>query len=118
MVCDRLPAFLAAIGEKFPGANVTVDWFHVVQLFTTAVDEVQKAEAKERKLPKATRLAVLKAADGGGLTKKQQQILTERETGGFATATAWRLKEMPRWIRKATSARAVPWPSPTSLAMP
>ncbi|CAO0822771.1 hypothetical protein DFAR_3290019 [Desulfarculales bacterium] len=23
------------------------------------------------------------------------------ETGGFATVTAWRLKEMLRWIRKA-----------------
>ncbi|CAO0821058.1 hypothetical protein DFAR_2090036 [Desulfarculales bacterium] len=25
MVCDMLPAFLAAIGESSPGANVTVD---------------------------------------------------------------------------------------------
>ncbi|CAO0821025.1 hypothetical protein DFAR_2090003 [Desulfarculales bacterium] len=30
MVCDISPAFLAAIGESFPGANVTSDWFHVV----------------------------------------------------------------------------------------
>ena len=56
VVCDMSPAFLAAIGESFPSANVTVDWFHVVQLFTTAVDEVRKAEAKERKLPKATKI--------------------------------------------------------------
>ncbi|CAO0822272.1 transposase [Desulfarculales bacterium] len=53
--CDMSSAFLAAIGEGSPGANVTVGWFHVVQLFTTAVDEVRKAEAKERKQPKATR---------------------------------------------------------------
>ncbi|CAO0820371.1 hypothetical protein DFAR_1540022 [Desulfarculales bacterium] len=33
-------AFLATIGESFPGANVAVDWFHVVQCFTAAVDEV------------------------------------------------------------------------------
>ncbi|CAO0821713.1 hypothetical protein DFAR_2590011 [Desulfarculales bacterium] len=70
------------------------------------MDEVRKAEAKERKLPKATRWAMLKAADGGRLTEKQQQTLTELETGGFTTATAWQLKEMLRWIRKATSARA------------
>ncbi|CAO0822581.1 hypothetical protein DFAR_3180009 [Desulfarculales bacterium] len=50
-----LPASLVSLGESFSGANVTVDWFHVIQLFTTAVDEVRKAEAKERKLPKATR---------------------------------------------------------------
>lgn len=109
VVCDMSPAFLAAIGESFPSAKVTVDWFHVVQLFTTAVDEVRKAEAKERKLPQATRWAVLKAADGGKLTQKQQQALTELETGGFATATAWRIKEMLRWIRKATSVRAAQW---------
>ena len=109
VVCDMSPAFLAAICESFPGANVTVDWFHVVQLFTTAVDEVRKTEAKERKLPKATRWAVLKAADGGRLTEKQQQALAELETGGFATATAWRIKEMLRWIRKATSVRAAQW---------
>ncbi|CAO0824821.1 hypothetical protein DFAR_940015 [Desulfarculales bacterium] len=122
MVCNMSPAFLAAIGESFPGANVTMDWLHIDQLFTTAVDEVRKAEVKERNLPKATRWAVLKAADGGRLTEKQQQILTELETGGFATATAWRLKEMLRWIRKATSARALHGPpssaSSTSPAMP
>ncbi|CAO0822491.1 hypothetical protein DFAR_3090002 [Desulfarculales bacterium] len=49
---------------------------------------------------------MLKATDGGRLTEKQQQALAELETGGFASATAWRLKEMLRWIRKATSVRA------------
>ncbi|CAO0824384.1 transposase [Desulfarculales bacterium] len=116
VVCDMSPVFLAAIGESFPGVNV--DGFLAAQLFTTAVNEVRKAEAKERKRPKTTRWAVLKAASSGKLTKKQQQALIELEIGGFATATAWRLKEMPHWIRKATSARAVPWPSPTSPAMP
>ncbi|CAO0823047.1 hypothetical protein DFAR_3460026 [Desulfarculales bacterium] len=60
-------------------------------------------------MSKATRWAVLKAADGGRLTKKQQQALTELKTDGFVIATAWRLKEMLRWIRKATSVRAVQW---------
>ena len=109
MVCDMSPAFLSAIGENFPKANVTVDWFHVVQLFTKAVDEVRKAEAKQHALPKATRWAVLKAADGGRLTKKQQKALEELETGGFATATAWRIKEMLRWVRKAGTVRAAKW---------
>src|SRR3546814_7516084 len=39
VVCDMSPAFLAAVGETFPDASVTVDWFHVVQLFTRALDE-------------------------------------------------------------------------------
>ncbi|CAO0824761.1 hypothetical protein DFAR_910004 [Desulfarculales bacterium] len=72
VICDMSPAFLTATGESFPGANVTVDWFHVVQLFTTSVDEVRKAETKERTPPKAILWAMLKAADGGRLTEKQQ----------------------------------------------
>ncbi|CAO0823354.1 hypothetical protein DFAR_3670011 [Desulfarculales bacterium] len=59
----------------------------MVQFFTTAMDEVRKAEAKERKLPKAIRWAVLKAASDGRLTEKQQQTLTKLEIGGSATAT-------------------------------
>ena len=55
VVCDMSPAFLAALAQGFPNAAVTVDWFHVVQLFTTAVDAVRKAEARSRKLPKAIR---------------------------------------------------------------
>ncbi|CAO0822166.1 hypothetical protein DFAR_2870003 [Desulfarculales bacterium] len=89
------PASLAAIGESF--SNVNVDWFHVFQLFTIAVDEVRKAKAKEHKRPHATRWAVLKAADDGSLTEKQQQALTKLEAGGFAIATDWRLKEMLHW---------------------
>jgi len=111
MVCDMSPAFLAAIGESFPQAKVTVDWFHVVQLFSRAVDDVRRAEAKEKKMPKASRWAVLKAADGGRLTAKQQIALHELETGGFATATAWRIKELLRWVRKAATPRAAKWRS-------
>ncbi|CAO0822396.1 hypothetical protein DFAR_3000005 [Desulfarculales bacterium] len=39
---------------------------------------------------------MLKAAHGGRLTEKQQQVLTELETSGFATTTAWRFKKMLR----------------------
>jgi transposase len=109
VVCDMSPAFLAAVDESFPQAKVTVDWFHVVQLFTKAVDEVRKAERKHLQMPKAARWAVLKAADGGQLTIKQQVALRELEEGGFSTATAWRIKEMLRWVRKASSPRAAKW---------
>ncbi|CAO0821737.1 hypothetical protein DFAR_2590035 [Desulfarculales bacterium] len=54
-----------------------MDWFYVVQLFTTAVGEVPKAEAKERILHKAIRWAVLKTADSGRLTEKHQRALTD-----------------------------------------
>ncbi len=108
VVCDMSPAFLAAIGETFEQANVTVDWFHVVQLFTKAVDEVRKAEAKHNTMPKALRWAVLKAADGK-LTTKQAAALAELEATDLFTATAWRIKEKLRWIRNADSVRAARW---------
>ena len=108
VVCDMSPAFLAAVGEEFPGATVTVDWFHVVQLFTKAVDAVRKAERTLVRMPAATRWAVLKAADGK-LTAKQAAALAELEAGDFLTAKAWRIKEKLRWVRQAETPRAARW---------
>ncbi len=108
VVCDMSPAFLAAVGEHFTNASQTVDWFHVVQLFTRAVDDVRKAEAKQVKLPRVTRWAVLKAADGA-LTDKQAVALTELEAGDFLTAEAWRIKEKLRWVRAAETRQAARW---------
>lgn len=108
VVCDMSPAFLGAVGKAFPDAAVTVDWFHVVQLFTRAVEQVRKAEGKQVRLPAATRWAVLKAADGK-LTEKQAAALVELEAGGFLTAVAWRIKEQLRWVRRAESPRAARW---------
>ena len=59
VVCDMSGAFLAAVGKTFEDAVVTVDWFHVVQMFTKAVDEVRRTEAKHNDLPKALRWAIL-----------------------------------------------------------
>lgn len=101
-------AFLAAVGETFDQAAVTVDWFHVVQMFTKAVDQVRRTEAKQTKLPKALRWAILKRADGR-LTNAQADALTELETSGLLTAIAWRIKEMLRWIRNADSVQAARW---------
>lgn len=109
VVCDMSPAFLAAVGESFENATQTVDWFHVVQLFTTAVDQVRKAERRVVKLPDATRWAVLKAHDGGKLTDKQTAALVELEAGDFLTAQAWRIKEKLRWVRAAETRRAARW---------
>jgi len=107
-VCDMSPAFLAAVDEEFPDAAVTVDWFHVVQLFTKAVDDVRKAERRQTQLPAATRWAVLKAADGR-LTDKQLAALVELEAGDFLTAKAWRIKEKLRWVRQAETPHAARW---------
>ena len=101
-------AFIAAVGESFENAAVTVDWFHVVQLFTKAVDEVRRAEARQNKLPKALRWAVLKRADGR-LTEAQVAALAELEASDLFTAIAWRIKEKLRWVRQAQSVQAARW---------
>jgi len=108
VVCDMSGAFIAAVGENFDNAAITVDWFHVVQLFTKAVDEVRRAEAKHNKLPKALRWAVLKRADGR-LSDAQAKALAELEAGDLFTAIAWRIKEKLRWVRQAQSAQAARW---------
>jgi transposase len=109
VVCDMSPAFLAAVSREFPGAAVTVDWFHVVRLFTRAVDDVRKAERKLVRMPAATRWAVLKAGDTGKLTDKQLSALAELEAGDFLTATAWRIKEKLRWVRQAETPQGARW---------
>ncbi len=108
VVCDMSRAFLSATEEEFPDANVTVDWFHVVQLFTKAVDEVRKTERKIQPHPKSLRWAVLKNADGS-FTEKQKEALAELESSDLNTATAWRIKEQLRWIRQAETAHAARW---------
>ena len=108
VVCDMSGAFIAAINENFENAAITVDWFHVVQLFTKAVDEVRRAEARHSKLPKALRWAILKRAEGR-LTEAQAEALAELEASDLLTAIAWRIKEKLRWVRRAQSAQAARW---------
>ena len=72
------------------------------------VEQWPGIEARSRKLPKSLRWAVLKAGEGN-LTEDQKIALGELETGGFATAAAYRAKEMLRWIRKALTPQAARW---------
>ena len=110
-------AFIAAIGENFETAAVTVDWFHVVQLFTRVVDEVRRAEVKRSKLPKALRWAVLKRADGR-LTEAQVTALAELEASDLFTAVAWRIKEKLAGSARRNQFRPHVGGSPTSCATP
>lgn len=108
VVSDMSGAFIASVKTNFKNAELTVDWFHVVQLFTQAVNEVRVAEAKETKMPKTSRWAVLKNADGK-LTERQIEAIAELAAMDTHTSTAWRVKEGLRWIRKATSEQAAKW---------
>lgn len=109
VVCDMSPAFLQGISETLPEAEVTVDWFHIVQTFTRALDEVRKQEHRQQKLPKHTRWAVLKRWGVHHLTRNQQAALIELLDSGAHTATAWMIKEKLSWIRQAKTPQAARW---------
>jgi len=108
-VCDMSPAFLSGIKTSLPNAEVTVDWFHIVQHFTRALDDVRKSEGEIKSLPKHLRWAVLKKGDNNNLTANQQNAIGELLEQGLDTATAWRIKERLRWIRLANTPRAAKW---------
>jgi transposase len=108
VVCDMSAAFIAAVGEVFPNAAITVDWFHVVKLFNDALQKVRRAEARRTRMPKALHWAVLKRADGN-LTEAQSEALAELESSDLLTAIAWQIKEKLRWIRKADTVQAARW---------
>ena len=109
VVCDMSPPFLSGIEAQLPNAQVTVDWFHIVQTFTRALDDVRKQESHIAPLPKHARWAVLKNAVADHLTVNQLNALGELLAQGFDSATAWRVKERLKWIRQAQTPRAARW---------
>lgn len=108
VVCDMSPAFIAAVCNEFPIAALTVDWFHVVQLFTKGMDDVRKLEARKEALPEGTRWATLKGLETRR-TDTQKAALQELFNRGLATATAFRVKEMLRWVREADTKQGARW---------
>ena len=78
VVSDMSGAFIAGVKTHFTNSAQTVDWFHVVQAFTNAVKDVRLAEAKETSMPKASRWATLKNAEGS-FTEAQVAALLDEE---------------------------------------
>jgi len=108
VVCDMSTSFIPGSKEHFQEAEITVDWFHVVKLFTEALEKVRRTEQKHSGFPKSVRWAVLKGKEKVK-TERQQEALTFLENSGFATATAYRIKELLRWIRHAKTAQGAKW---------
>ena len=108
VVSDMSGSFIAGVKKHFANSSLTVDWVHVVQLFTRAVEEVRRAESKEIPMPKASRWATLKKAEGR-FTEAQLDALAELVAMDRHTAKAWRVKEWLRWVRRATTTQAAKW---------
>tara|TARA_R110001606_G_scaffold358121_1_gene509663 strand:+ start:2334 stop:2609 length:276 start_codon:yes stop_codon:yes gene_type:complete len=69
------PAFLRGVTEYLPKAEVTVDWFHIVQIFTKRLDEVRKKERREQEHSKSLRWALLMNLENENLTPKRLAAL-------------------------------------------
>ncbi|MAB46879.1 MAG: ISL3 family transposase, partial [Sphingomonadaceae bacterium] len=109
VVCDMSKAFLSAVDEELPNAEVTIDWFHVVQIFNKAVDQVRKQEGKDVPQPKSRRWAVLKNLDNGDMTRSQLEALKELLTEEKETGKARLIKEKLRWIRDVKTPQQARW---------
>ncbi len=92
-VCmDMSQAFLNGVRTQLPLAEVVFDKFHVMKLVNAAVDEVRRAEQKDRPELKRSRYVWLKNPDN--LTKKQRALLENLspKSVGLKTSRAYQMK--------------------------
>lgn len=92
-VCmDMSQAFLNGARTQLPLAEVVFDKFHVMKLVNDAVDEVRRAEQKDRPELKRSRYVWLKNPEN--LTKKQRTLLNELspKSLGLKTSRAYQMK--------------------------
>ena len=90
-VCiDMSAAFIKGVGEHLPEAQITFDKFHAVKLVNDAVDEVRRAEAKQRPELKGSRYLWLK--NQRNLSPAQQASLGALRTMSLKTARAYHLR--------------------------
>lgn len=89
---DMSPAFVKGIHESFPEAALTFDKFHVMKLLGDAVDQVRRAEQKERPELKGSRYVWLKNPDN--LTQRQLALLDGLDVPrlNLKTARAYRMR--------------------------
>ena len=106
---DMSRAFSLGVAEAMPAASQTVDRFHVMQLFTKALDQVRCAEAKsceeKRRLLRGTKYAWLKRPEN--LTERQAATRERLSSEHLLTARACAMTEAMRGVYScATRAEA------------
>lgn len=89
---DMSPAFLKGAREHFPEAEITFDKFHILKLLNEAVDEVRRAEQKERPELKRTRYIWLR--NPANLRRWEAALLNELTPRKLAlkTSRAYQIK--------------------------
>ena len=104
-VCiDMSKAFIAGVTENLTEAEITFDKFHVMKLIGDAVDQVRRAESRERPELKRTRYLWLK--NERNLTAEQAARLGSLSKTNLKTARAHHLRLTFQDIYKE---RSRPW---------
>jgi len=93
---DMSRAYQAGARTYCPNATLCFDPFHVVALAHKALEEVRRAESKERPDLKGSRWGLLKDADDW--TVNQITTMHHLQRSNLKTARAWRMKEALRDI--------------------
>jgi transposase len=89
---DMSPAFIQGVQKSFPLAEVTFDKFHVMKIVNAAVDEVRRAEQKQR--PELTRTRYVWLKNPRNWTSRQREIfeaLNPKQLN-LKTARAYQIK--------------------------
>ena len=115
-VCiDMSAAFIKGVGDHLPEAQITFDKFHAVKLVNDAVDEVRRAEAKERPELKRSRYLWLK--NRRNLSAGQQASLGSLTRLNLKTVRAYQMRlafqdmyaEPSRWWAEGFLDRWLSW---------
>lgn len=93
---DMSAAYIAAVAEYLPDAELSFDPFHVVALGNKAVDEVRREEVKSESSLRGMRWITLK--DPAKLSDKQLNDFHYLTHSNLKTSRAWRIKEAMRYI--------------------
>lgn len=105
VTCDLSAAFASGVAVHMPQAARVVDRFHMIQLFTTAVDRVRAAEVREseekRRLLKRTRWLWLKNEEN----LKASQLSRKRDLAreNLRTGRACMMKEAMQGVYECGS---------------
>ncbi len=100
---DMSKSYIAGVGRHLPEAAITFDRFHVVQLANAALEEVRRAEVREKPALKNSRWMWLK--DKHSWTKRQIHQHHELSRMHLKTGRAFRLKETLRDIFMTATTR-------------
>jgi len=98
---DMWEAYMSAVRELMPGADIVHDKFHIVKYLNTALDDTRKQEVRSQSLLKDSKFAMLKHHDN--LTELQRAKFDEVMEAGLNTSQAWCLCEDFRAVLEADS---------------